>query len=498
MATKSSQLFPTTRLRDLPVYNGTVGETDSVLLIQGNGAERRLPVQALLSSMENTLTSEDVVPTDPSNSGVDGQIAWDDTGVYTYYNGSWGKSPRVIAFWPDMTASSRFLLVNTEQELSEEEKKQGRNNLGMGSATTLAEGIVRLSTSISSGLSTVPTAGQVADYVRTQLEAYKIPTATSINPPAPGYTTAQMVYDYVRTQLVSNATTSAAGIVKLASSITQNGTGVVTAAQLYTYVRENMPSIAHATTSVYGTVQLATTISEGSPYVPTAGQVYSFVQTSLNNLTFNVADAGIGKRGTVVLTGSIKETATANDLELPTQQAIVNYVKKAIAEALKDYTPGTSSGGNNGGGTTTPGLVDLSNYQGDIHLRSKKGTTVLRYDETTSTLYIGQGVCKVVMQPNYKVEVLRSSGVVESEIITGENCNGGNPDGSEDTPTPTPAPTPTPGGSDIISGAWGWNAMLPAYMTIEPMAGDTIIEGDLFVIGSALIRSSLMQNVSIR
>lgn len=528
MATQSSQLLPTIRLRDLPVFTGTVGETDSVLLISRNGVERRLPVSALLSSLENNITSEDVVPSDPLNAGRDGQIAWDETGIYTYYNGVWGKSPKYNAFWADITETVRFLLVSKDQELSDDEKKIGRDNLGISSATTTAEGIVRLANSISEGLATVPTAGVVAEYVKQQLGNHSIPTATSIDPPSEGYTTAKLVYDYVSRISLGNATTTTAGVVKLATSIVQNGTGVPTAAQVYAFVKENAGSVSQATTSIYGTVRLATDISLSNPYVPTSGTVYSYIQTQLSNI--NVANAGIDKRGTVVLTSNFPDNPAPSATEVPTQYAIAQFVNRAIEKAIQNIpTPAPSSGGGSG-------LVDLSNYQGAIHLRGKDGKTILQYDESSSTLYIGKSVCTVVLQPNHKVEVRNKTGGVESEFVTGLDCSGTplptmpeypSPDDPQSTPTPTPStepsptpepstdpsptpepstdpsPTPEPSNPDNsptpsneLGDAWGWNSNL-RVPTITVTNGDTVIEGDLFIIGSAVITGSLIRNASL-
>lgn len=88
-------------------------------------------------------TIPESIPQDPNVSGLPNQIIWDDKAVYTFYNGTWGKSPRTVSNWDDLDKDVRFVLCNKEQTLTDIEKQTVLRNIGVLPATTERFGIVR-------------------------------------------------------------------------------------------------------------------------------------------------------------------------------------------------------------------------------------------------------------------------------------------------------------------------------------------------------------------
>lgn len=84
-------------------------------------------------------------PIDPNQPAEPNLITWDCGAIYTSYDGSWGKTPRMIAYWNDIAddGSTRFLICNKSQELDSIQKEQALKNLGIQPATTTTFGLVR-------------------------------------------------------------------------------------------------------------------------------------------------------------------------------------------------------------------------------------------------------------------------------------------------------------------------------------------------------------------
>lgn len=89
------------------------------------------------------VTIPDSIPGDPTVQGEANQIIWDASSIYTYYNGTWGRSPRTVDHWNDLEGDVRFVLCNKEQLLTQEQKQIACKNLGILPATTERFGIVR-------------------------------------------------------------------------------------------------------------------------------------------------------------------------------------------------------------------------------------------------------------------------------------------------------------------------------------------------------------------
>ena len=153
--------------KDLPSYSGALGEDTSLICVLGNENTVRVPFTVL----HDTHITFYPVPSTPADAGVTGAISWSSSGVFTYDNGMWGKTPRVIDNWDDFDSNSRFLLVSKEQVLSPEELSTARLNLGLKSATAATEGLVRITTNMNDNSGAVPTAAVVKEYIRQVLAA---------------------------------------------------------------------------------------------------------------------------------------------------------------------------------------------------------------------------------------------------------------------------------------------------------------------------------------
>ena len=160
--------FPLILARDLPLGSPTIGTGDTLPIIRGNGKAERISADVLVASYINYIDS---APTSPNVIGEENAIAFDRDGMYSYKEGTWGKSPRVITHWEDLDENSRFLLTNRALNLSEQEIKNVRESIDIKNATTDNSGLVKLATTIDANDGGVLTGQQVIDYVSTQLES---------------------------------------------------------------------------------------------------------------------------------------------------------------------------------------------------------------------------------------------------------------------------------------------------------------------------------------
>lgn len=163
--------IPLVLMRNLSVSTATVTADYTFVAVAGNKNTVRVPWSALAAGF---ITIAPGTPSGPTSGGAEGQITWDSTGVYTYTNGAWGKSPRLGTNWDDLTYDARFLLVNKIMSLSETEVANVLKTLGIGSATQEKAGLVTLATTMGENKGNVPTTAQVVDYVTEQLKEIEI------------------------------------------------------------------------------------------------------------------------------------------------------------------------------------------------------------------------------------------------------------------------------------------------------------------------------------
>lgn len=154
-----------TDANNLPLHTGTItGSTDYVIAVIDNTTVR-VPIESFYAPTQLYYSNP---PEDYNDTGstTPTAISWDDTGVYTLYNGTWGKTPRISTNWDELTGTWRPVLTNTTQSLSDSEKATARSNIGVEYATADSEGLVILAGNVKTGANTsVPTTAAVRSYV---------------------------------------------------------------------------------------------------------------------------------------------------------------------------------------------------------------------------------------------------------------------------------------------------------------------------------------------
>lgn len=146
--------LPLIPFRNLSVSSSALENADTIVAVLGNSRTVRVPWSTIKNGF---ITMSPGVPGSSADAGTDNQIALDPTGIYTYYEGQWGKSPRVYNNWDDFTETTRFLRVDALQALTSEEVEAALRNLNIEKATTQESGLVRLATGIDDNEGTVPT-----------------------------------------------------------------------------------------------------------------------------------------------------------------------------------------------------------------------------------------------------------------------------------------------------------------------------------------------------
>lgn len=163
MASSDDLNIPLILARNIPVSTATITDEDTFIAVRGNKQTVRMPITQWVESFVTIAPS---VPGGVVSDGSEGQVTWDGSGVYTYTQGAWGKSPRLATNWDDLTDDARFLLVNKIMQLSDTELANVLGTLGIGPATNTTPGLVKITADIAAdNEGAVPTAAQVVDYV---------------------------------------------------------------------------------------------------------------------------------------------------------------------------------------------------------------------------------------------------------------------------------------------------------------------------------------------
>lgn len=154
--------LPLILTRDIPQGAPVINEDDTIVVVRGNSKTERISAKALQNLyVKATATA----PTTATSPGEEFNIAWDGTGVYTYKNGIWGKSPRSTSNWSDFTDNTRLFVLDHPMELGVEELQNARETLGIVSATTEQEGLVRITSDVTANDGGVVTGAQMVEYV---------------------------------------------------------------------------------------------------------------------------------------------------------------------------------------------------------------------------------------------------------------------------------------------------------------------------------------------
>lgn len=132
--------FSLIQFKDLPTFTGTLSENATLVAVLDNTRTVRIDWDILNSGLIRGSADQ---PSSPSDLGEQGNLYVGSTGLYSYADGSWGKSPRYTENWDDLVPGVRFLRVDGSQSLSFEEKSQALENVGLTIASAGSAGLVK-------------------------------------------------------------------------------------------------------------------------------------------------------------------------------------------------------------------------------------------------------------------------------------------------------------------------------------------------------------------
>lgn len=134
---------PLVLLRNLPVFSGAPDEDMTLVAVMNNKESVRVSWDSLTAQFA-VFSS---LPTSTIAAGPDNGMAIGDS-FYTYYNGMWGKTTRYTKNWEDLDGDTRFLLVNKQMDLSDEERANVQAVVGLKLASQSDVGLVKGSDSV--------------------------------------------------------------------------------------------------------------------------------------------------------------------------------------------------------------------------------------------------------------------------------------------------------------------------------------------------------------
>lgn len=168
----------TIRFSELPRFTGALQQDTDLVGVVGNTDAYRISLNSVQASFVSYTEDYDDAPTLPTT------IGWTDGVIHTWDGQQWGATPRYTRNQSDLDAGTRFLLVDKQQALSEEEVAQGRSNLSIADAVPGGStGLVSLSADgVALDEAGVVTGSQVYRYIQENVNArvsYKILTDKS-------------------------------------------------------------------------------------------------------------------------------------------------------------------------------------------------------------------------------------------------------------------------------------------------------------------------------
>lgn len=132
--------FSLIQFKDLPTFTGTLSENATLVAVLDNTRTVRIDWDILNSGLIRGSADQ---PSSPSDLGEQGNLYVGSTGLYSYSDGSWGKSPRYTENWDDLVLGVRFLRVDGLQSLSSSEKSNLLANIGIPIASAGSAGLVK-------------------------------------------------------------------------------------------------------------------------------------------------------------------------------------------------------------------------------------------------------------------------------------------------------------------------------------------------------------------
>ena len=98
--------FSLIQFKDLPTFTGTLSENATLVAVLDNARTVRIDWDILNSGLIRGSADQ---PSSPSDLGrAKETYTSDPQGLYSYADGSWGKSPRYTENWDDLVPGVRF------------------------------------------------------------------------------------------------------------------------------------------------------------------------------------------------------------------------------------------------------------------------------------------------------------------------------------------------------------------------------------------------------
>ena len=366
--------IPIIRLDSLPLQSLGSGNTATVPVVLNNTTTVRVPWSDFV---EKSIKSATTVPAAPSSSGEEQSMVASSEGLYVYCNGSWRKSPLYADNWEDLTKDTRFLLVNTLMQLTDQQIENVYNTLKLALATQEKAGLVRAMTdeeaAASSGAAVkvntngtmfVPAAsdtqqgtvvygagqqGPVAtvEYVNTRVDGIastNVPVATpeALGGVLSGGSDGAFTVDATGNVTLRSATVGSYGIVKLAEGVEQGQPGVPTAGDVYIAIRDQIELIGKISTSNPEKPSLTGIAKKGAwedatNPSSTAGTMSGPLYVRSEGGVIDVYPATTIVPGVVLLTSDVAQiTQGQNYAVVPTADAVKRYVTSEVGKQELD------------------------------------------------------------------------------------------------------------------------------------------------------------------
>lgn len=267
--------IPIIRLDSLPLQSLGSGNTATVPVVLDNTTTVRVPWNDFVAQ---SIKSATTVPAAPSSSGEEQSMVASSEGLYVYSNGSWRKSPLYAGNWEDLTRDTRFLLVNTLMQLTDQQIENVYNTLKLALATQEKAGLVRAMTDEEAAA-----ASGAAVKVNTNGTMF-VPAASDTQQGTVVYGAGQQgpvaTVAYVDTRVDSMANTN----VPVATSESLGGVLSGGSDGAFTVDATGNVTLRSATVDNYGIVKLAEGVEQGQPGVPTAGDVYLAISNQIESI----------------------------------------------------------------------------------------------------------------------------------------------------------------------------------------------------------------------
>lgn len=128
-----------------------MADTTSYIIGEINGQQVKLP-QVLMTG--NYIAYASTIPSSPTDTGVEGIMAFNGSSLFAYTDGLWRKVPVYSSNWDDIQDDTRFLPVNKSITLSDAEVANLMSTLNIVNAQPSKPGLIKgsISTGVKAGI----------------------------------------------------------------------------------------------------------------------------------------------------------------------------------------------------------------------------------------------------------------------------------------------------------------------------------------------------------